>query len=265
MRALVNRSGESLGKLRHLGDMSELRLSRSRGLRALNHLMRGVCMVTLATLSSCGGGTTGTSSSDSLRFSGFAQDADGARAARLSMSVTSTATNENLVDSGTNDSGDFSMELPAEEQSFLVDVDGVGTTTISRQQRGVGTMASKLSVTSSGALVAEDVFETQVLASPLCQSLTLNGSSIVVSGDVGQAPCEATFAVASNSLPLTSFSGRVEATCAGSRAFVTSANSSSEGQITLDLNAAFRRGCSDIEVVVSSRLAPELQSAFQVL
>jgi hypothetical protein len=181
------------------------------------------------------------------------------------MSVASTATNENLVDSGTNDAGDFSMELPAEEESFVVDVDGVGATTISRQQRGVGTMASKLSITNSGALVAEDVFEVQVVGSTLCKSLSLSGSNLVVSGDVGQAPCEVTFAVASNELPLTSFSGRVEATCAGSRSFVTSANSSTEGQITLDLNAAFRRGCSDIQMVVSSRLAPELQSTFQAL
>lgn len=261
MRAVVNRKRE---QFRRLEDVTGIHPLRGLAYRALAYLTTGVCMLTLTALASCGGGTTGTSSSDSLRFSGFAQDADGARAARLSMSVTSTATNENLVNSGTNDSGDFSMELPAEEQAFLVDVDGVGTTAISRQQRGVGTMASKLSVTSAGALVAEDVFEAQPIGSTLCASLSLSGSAIVVSGDVGEAPCKVAFGVASRSLPLNSFRGDLVASCAGTAETISSAGASSQGTITLDINEAFARGCSDITVSITSSQAPGLRSEFPV-
>ena len=261
MRAVVNQTRK---QVRRLGDATGIHLLRGIAHRALAHLTTGACVLTFTALSSCGGGTTGTSSSDSLRFSGFAQDADGTRAARLSMSVVSTATNENLVDSGTNDSGDFSMELPAEEQAFLVDVDGVGTTTISRQQRGVGTLASKLSVTSGGTLVAEDVFEVQPIGSTLCESLSLSGSAIVVSGDVGSAPCKVAFGVASRSLPLNSFRGDLVASCAGSGETISSAEASPQGIITLDLNEAFARGCSDITVSITSSQAPGLRSEFPV-
>jgi hypothetical protein len=225
----------------------------------------GIVALALGILASCGGGTTGTSSSDSLQFSGFAEGADGVRAARLAMSVTSAATSENLVDSGTDDAGDFSMELPAEEGAFVVDVNGVGSTTISRQQRGVGALASKLSVTSAGALVAEDVFEAQPLASILCASLSLSGSTIVVSGEVGNAPCKVAFSVASKSLPLNSFRGDLIASCAGSRATISSAAASSQGVIMLDLNIAFARGCSDITVLISSSRSAGLRSEFPVL
>ena len=225
----------------------------------------GVMTLALGIFIGCGGGTTGTSSSDSVQFSGFAEGADGVRAARLSMTVTSAATSENLVDSGTDDAGDFSMELPADEEAFVVDVEGVGSTRIARQQRGVGTMTSKLVVTSAGALVAEDVFEAQPLATALCASLTVSGSTIVVSGDVGEAPCKAAFGVASQSVPLTSFRGDLIGSCAGSIETISSAGASAQGVITLDLNDAFARGCSNIKVSITSPRAPGLRSEFPVL
>jgi hypothetical protein len=181
------------------------------------------------------------------------------------MSVASAATSENLVDSGTNDNGDFSMELPADEEAFVVDVEGVGSTRIARQQRGVGTISSKLAVTSAGALVAEDVFEAQPLGSALCESLTLNGNAIVVSGDVGNASCKVAFSVASRSLPLTSFRGDLVASCAGLTEPIGSAGASAQGVITLDLNDAFARGCSNIKISIASPLAPGLESEFPVL
>ena len=233
--------------------------------QALFRMRAGIVALSLGILAACGGGTTGTSSSDSLRFSGYAEGADGVRAGRLSMSVASAATSESLVDSGTNDAGDFSMELPAEEEAFVVDVEGVGATQIARQQRGAGTMASKLSVTSTGALMAENVFEVQALGSVLCASLTLNGSALVVVGDVGSAPCKVAFSVASKSLPLTSFRGEVVALCAGSMMTISSAAASSQGVITLDLNEAFTRSCSNITVFIASSRAPGLQSEFPVL
>ena len=256
-----------MGRIKRLPSLKQTRvfsLGSDLTRRALAQLSTGISLLVIGTLVSCGGGTTGTSSSDSVKFAGYAEGADGLRAANLSMSVVSTATNKNLADSGTNDTGDFSMELPAEVESFVVDVQGVGATTLLRQQRGEGTMTSKLSVTSTGALVAEDFFEVQVLASSLCASLTLSDTTLVVSGDLGGAPCEVTLKVASRALPLTSFRGNVEATCNASRVVVSTANASTQGAITLDLNAAFARGCSDIKVSVGSLRAPDLQSTFPV-
>ena len=264
MQPITNRPMGWGERLRSVEGIRALSLGRNLARRALAHLSTAMSLFVIGFFVSCGGGTTGTSSSDSVKFAGYAEGADGLRAANLSMSVVSTATNKNIADSGTNDSGEFSMELPAEVQSFVVDVEGVGTTTVSRQQRGEGTMTSKLSITSTGALVAEDLFEVQVLTSSLCRSLTLSNNTLIVSGEVGGAPCEVTLQVASRVLPLTSFRGKVEASCDASRIIVSSANASTQGAITLDLNTAFSRGCSDITVSVGSPQAPDLQSIFPV-
>lgn len=265
MQPIANRPRGLGNILRSLDETWPISVGRDLTRRSLAQLSTGISLLVIVSLVSCGGGTTGTSSSDSVRFAGYAEGADGLRAANLSMSVASTATNENLADSGTNDAGDFSMELPAEVESFVVDVKGIGATTVSRQQRGEGTMTSKLAVSSTGALVAEDFFEVQVLTSSLCRSLTLSDNTLVVSGDVGGAPCEITLQVASTALPVTSFRGNVEATCDASRVIVATANVSSQGAVTLDLNAAFSQGCSNINVLVGSLQAPDLQSIFPVL
>jgi hypothetical protein len=265
MQPIAHRPMGWVKKLRALEQTRVVSLGNDLTRRALAQLSTGISLLAIGTLVSCGGGTTGTSSSDSVRFAGYAEGADGLRAANLSMSVVSTATSKTLAESGTNDTGDFSMELPAGVESFVVDVTGVGTTTISRQQRGEGTMTSKLSVASTGALVAEDLFEVQVLTSLLCGSLTLSENTLVVSGGVGEAPCEVRLKVASRALPLTSFRGNVEATCDASRVVVSTANASAQGGMTLDLNAAFSLGCSDIKVAVGSLQAPDLQSIFPVL
>ncbi len=221
--------------------------------------------IAVCVLSACGGGTTGTSSSDSLRFSGYAQGADGIRAAQLSMSVISATTNENLVDSGTNDAGEFEMELPPTESAFEINVTGVGTTTISRQQRGVGSMASKLSATSSGTLIAEDVFEVQAISPALCSTVTVSGNSLVVSSDTSTSPCPVQFAVASSSLPLASFRANLEANCGGAQQIINSVGASPQGVLTVDLSQAFARSCSDIVVGISSTRATGLGVEFPVL
>ena len=162
MQPIANRPRGLGNILRSLDETWPISVGRDLTRRSLAQLSTGISLLVIVSLVSCGGGTTGTSSSDSVRFAGYAEGADGLRAANLSMSVASTATNENLADSGTNDAGDFSMELPAEVESFVVDVKGIGATTVSRQQRGVGTMTSTPAVSSTGALVAEDFFEVQV-------------------------------------------------------------------------------------------------------
>ena len=234
-----------------------------RGFRCL--ATRTILFLSLiATVASCGGGTTGTSSTDSVKFAGYAQTANGERAPGLSMSVQSATTNQTLVNSGTDDRGDFSMTLPSDEDAFVVDVTGVGTTTIARTQRGAGTMASTLAVTTSGSLVATDFFEAQIDTSSLCGSLTANGDTLIVSGDVGTGPCPVTVTIASQQLSLDSFRSNVEGVCDGTPQLITSARSSSAGTVTVDLGEAFAQECDDVRVIISSVNAVGLTSVFSV-
>lgn len=241
--------------------------SSVRGRHALlSHIgsWRGLLVALVVMMSACGGGTTGTSSTDSLKFSGYAETANGQRASDLSMSVQSAATDQTLVDSGTDRRGDFSMALPSDESGFLVIVDGVGEATIVRNQSGAGTMTSKLAATSNGALMVKDLFETQIDPISLCSGLTADGDGVVVSGDVPSGSCPVTFRISSEQLPSNSFRGYVVGTCDGVRKTILTGLSSREGELTLDLAAAFTQGCVDIQMLISSTNASDLTATFFV-
>jgi hypothetical protein len=180
------------------------------------------------------------------------------------MTVKSAATDENIQNSGTDKQGNFDMRLPAAESAFVVDVPGVGATTVTRLQIGGGTMAAKLIALRDGTLTTGNLFESQVDESTLCSDLTLNDNSLIISGEVGSSACPVSIQVASSQIALTSFSGRVEATCNGTKRVVATAQASASGVLVLDLNDAFNSQCKGIRILVSSPRAQDLQSEFTV-
>jgi hypothetical protein len=212
----------------------------------------------------CGGGTTGTSPTDSLKFSGVAEQSDGTRAGSLTMTVSSTSSDPVVVDSGTDARGEFSMDLPQSENTFVVDVAGVGSATLERNQNEDGTIAAKLSATQQGTLQISQMFEAQVFNRESCSSVWATGASIAIVGEVGQAPCPVRILTASEELSVNRFEARLIATCAGTSGVVASSSSSSSGVLDIDLNEAFSKGCVDISVVVTNPEAPELKSVFTI-
>ena len=227
----------------------------------------GAKLFALATIAlglvSCGGGTTGTSSTDSVKFAGYAEQANGGRAPFLSMTVSSGTSGEDLKDSGTNAQGDFAMVLPSRESSLVVDVVGLGSTTLRRQQEGPGTLSAKLSASDEG-LQSGLQFEAQLSEQNLCPNLSVSGDELIVIGDDGQVPCPATMAIASQELTLRDFQGSVVARCAGVLNTGTPARSSSDGKLTVDLSSALNGGCDEIRIVLSHPQAPGLESIFYV-
>jgi hypothetical protein len=219
-------------------------------------------LVTFA-ITSCGGGTTGTSSTDSVKFAGYAEQSNGDRAPFLSMTVSSGTSGEDLRNSGTDSDGDFDMVLPASESSLVIDVVGVGSTTMRRLQQGPGTLSTKLAATGEG-LESELQFEAQVSEQNLCSNLSASGDELIVVGDDDQVPCPATITIASKELTLYDFNGAVVAKCAGAVTTLTTAQASADGTITLDLSAAISGGCSEIRLVLSHPQAPGLESVFYV-
>lgn len=222
-----------------------------------------VFSIVVSVLSSCGGGTTGTSSVDSVKFAGYAEQSNGSRAPFLSMTVSSGSSGEDLQDSGTNADGDFAMVLPAEESSLVVDVVGVGSATVQRQQQGAGTLSAKLSATSLG-LQADSQFEVQINSANLCPNFSASGDELLIVGDEEIAPCPATFAVASRVLSLRDFDGAVVATCGNTVSILDTAQAGTDGQVTLDLSTALTRDCQNITVEISHPQAPGLKSVFSV-
>lgn len=215
------------------------------------------------TLASCGGGTTGTSPTDNLKFSGYAEQSDGSRAGGLSMTVRSGATNQDLKESGTDPQGDFEMRLPESESSLVVDVVGVGATTVRRLQQGAGTLAAKLSA-GQGGLGADLQFEVQVDTSDLCPILSAQGDELLVTSSDLVSSCLVTFRVASPGLDLGQFSGKLLGECNGSDVTISIGQSDPSGHVHIDLGQAFARGCRTMSVIVETPNAPGLQAEFFV-
>lgn len=215
-------------------------------------------------LTACGGGTTGTSPTGELKLAGFAEQSDGDRAPGLSMTVRSGTTDRNLKDSGTDERGEFAMELPASENVLIVDVAGLGAATIARQQRGAGTITTKLVKTVSGDLNTAGLFEVQIDESSLCTALLLNGNQLVVTGEVSGPDCPVTLTVAAQSAPVSSFNASVVAVCNGLERVLQSQAADRTGTVTVDLKDAIVRDCTGIRISVSNSQTAELASIFPV-
>ena len=214
-------------------------------------------------IASCGGGTTGTSSTDSVKFAGYAEQANGGRAPFLSMTVSSGMSGEDLEKSGTDADGGFAMSLPSSESSLVIDVDGVGSTTMRRLQQGAGTLSTKLAATGDG-LASELQFEAQVSEHNLCSNLLASGDELTVVSDDDRVPCPATIAIASQELTLRDFQGSIVAKCASELSTLTTARANADGKVTLDLSGALTGECTEIRLVVSHPQAPGLESLFYV-
>jgi len=218
----------------------------------------------LVCLSACGGGTTGTSPTGELKFSGVAEKADGARAGMLNMTVRSGSSDEALADSGTNSQGEFLMQLPASEEMFVIEVAGVGSTSIARMQRGEGSMSAKLAAMKDGTLVAAQLSESQIDSSTLCESLAVEEGGLRVDGALGQGACLVDIVVESQELAVASFYGTVLAKCNGARDLIQQSRADATGRVRFDLSSALSSGCQQLELVVASSQAPELSGVFVV-
>jgi hypothetical protein len=218
----------------------------------------------LGSVGGCGGGTTGTSPSEGLRFNGFAEGADGTRAGALTMSVRSASSDEVLVDSGTDTRGEFDMELPAGEEALIVDVTGVGEAFVNRSQRGAGAITAKLKVNSAGALEASELFESQIDNTLLCEGVALNGDTVEITQAAIDDGCSVKISLASLELELDSFITRFLGKCEGDDVVLNQAKPDSAGAVTVSLDGARGRECSDLRIVITSNTAPGLVSVFPV-
>jgi hypothetical protein len=220
-------------------------------------------------LVACGGGTTGTSPTDSLKFSGFAADANNQRLAGLSMTVRSGTSERDLEQSGTDTSGDFSMRLPDSESSLIVDVTGIGAVTVKRQLSGPGTISTKLATTRDNTLEARDLFEARVNEGSLCEQLALaSGDQILVTSSDLDKPCPVTIDIASRELSGADFKVTLSGVCGGAlKNLATVSATNNDGVIssaTVDIEPAVTAGCKELEISVTHPRNKDLNAVFLV-
>lgn len=227
-------------------------------------LAKIVCYGLLCGTVGCGGGTTGTSPTESLKFSGVAVQSNQRIAPALSMSVRSSRTDEVLVTSGTNKQGLFSMTLPADEESFVITVDRVGSAVVSRNTRGEAVATARLAVTRDDTLAAERLSEAQVDKTTLCSSLVVSSDRLIQQSEVSDTPCQVTIKVTAPEVAIESLRGSVTGVCDGQQIELAQSSLSPMGEVTFDLQQAFARGCSALRISIQDPQNPDLSQIFRV-
>ena len=198
----------------------------------------------------CGGGTTGTSSTDELRVKGYAEAASGERLGDVPMVVRSGVGDQELLASQTDQKGDFDMSLPGEEDSIVIEVGGKDSPEVRRNFSGSSVMSTVLAVDTAGAPSASETFEVQIDAASLCDSLISKGNTLyIIQEPVGQS-CSISLATYSDQESLTPLRGEFIARCDGQPQTFATSLANQAGEIRLDVPWSRVTGCESIEIVV---------------
>lgn len=208
-------------------------------------------------LAACGGGTTGTSPTDSFKLVGVTENSERNPIPATSMSVISGTDDSVMIDSQTDSNGNFSMELPGDESSLIVDVQGTRSTPLVRNLLGSSIVSTKLSQDSAGALTFGETFEVQIDSSRLCQALEVEGNQISWTGPGIPESCPVTFNVRTTGGDSSSIQATLRANCEVS---IASTNADSTGTVSIDIAPALAARCGTIEITVS-QVGSSLQGA----
>ena len=197
----------------------------------------------------CGGGTTGTSSTEELRVKGYAEAASGERLGDVPMVVRSGSGDQELLVSQTDQKGDFDMSLPGEEDSIVIEVGGQDSPEVRRNFSGSSVLSTVLAVDTAGALSTSGIFEVQIDAASLCDSLTAKGNTLyIIQEPVGQS-CPISLSTHSD-LQSNPLRGEIIARCDGEQQTFATALTNQAGELRLDVPWSQVTGCDSIEVVV---------------
>ena len=206
----------------------------------------------ILTSSGCGGGTTGTSSGESFKFIGITENAERAPLADTEMSVLSGGDDQVLVESQTNRNGDFAMDLPSDEESLVVDVQGTKSAPLERQLAGESIVSTTLRQDEVGALSFTETFEVQVDSATLCPALVAEGNRIYQrSGQNGGAEqsCFVRFLIRTKDLPLATVQASARTDCAVS---IQPVRVAPDETISVDVARLLDSECNNSEIIVSA-------------
>lgn len=208
----------------------------------------------------CGGGTTGTSSGDTFKLLGVTESSEQSPLTDTAMSVLSATNNEVLVESQTDQNGDFAMDLPSDEESVVVDVSGTRSAPLKRQLNGTGIVSTKLRQDNQGSIAFAETFEAQVDTARLCSVLEVQGTQLFQRADFVHSAgtrCLVPLRVRSQGISASTVQSSIRANCE-----VTIQSSGAQQGDTLDVDVAgfLNTGCSRVDIVLTA-MGSSLSSA----
>ena len=228
---------------------------QAAGIRSIYNWRRAglAALVALILASSgCGGGTTGTSPGESFKFIGVTENAERAPLPDTEMSVLSGADDQVLVESQTDRSGDFAMDLPSDEESLVVDVQGTKSAPLQRQLIGESIVSTKLRQDEAGSLSFTDTLEVQVDSGSLCPALAVEGNQIYQRSEQSggeEQSCFVRFFIRTKDLPVSTVQASVRTDCSVS---IEPVRVAPDETISVDVASLLNSGCKNSEIVVSA-------------
>jgi hypothetical protein len=231
--------------------------------RRLN-LASGVVLLLSALITGCGGGTTGTSSTDEFKFAGVAKSASGQPLSSTAMTVRSAGDDAELLQSATDSSGQFAMDLPASESSVVVAVGEARSAPLVRSFNGASVLSTEMVSTSAGDLEFQGTFEVQIDSANLCSALTAFGNQLYQQAPLSAGECVAAFSISSGESSAKNFSAAISGDCQASNVGNPLTDPQKGAQILIDLAPYLQAGCSRFEVVISHRASTERAASFAV-
>ena len=215
-------------------------------------------------ITGCGGGTTGTSSTEEFKFVGTAKSASGQPLSSTAMTVRSGADDAELVRSATDPLGLFEMELPASESSVVVAVGDTRSAPLARSFNGASVLSTEMVSNSVGELAFQGTFEVQVDSTTLCPALTAYGNQLYQQAPLPAGECVVAFTISSTELSAKNFTAAITGDCQASDVAKPLTDSQSDSQLLVDLAPYLQADCSSFEVLVSHRDARARSASFPV-
>lgn len=222
--------------------------------------------VALFVVAGCGGGgTTGTSPTSELRFTGAISDFTGAPQGDAAMQVTSFNSGAVLVQTSSSSRGSFEMTLPGSESAVVVEVGTAKTPPIRKQLEGSSAVSAKLTLRTESAISVDKSIEAQVVSTNLCSAFITEENQIVQVSNLVENPCTIQIHTVSATIPSNQIIGSVYASCQTVKEKVAFGAADSNGNFTVNVAPIIKRGCSLVNVTLTSSQLSGAEIVFPVV
>ena len=227
-------------------------------------LIRDIMLTSLVwciLLCGCGGGTTGTSSTTTLRMTGRVEDPDGARVSSSSIVVIAEGKGP-VASTATDPQGEFEISISGDIEKFRIEVDQAPSSFVQRDTRGNAVMSTRV-VRSSDTSADVEFFEAQIEREKLCRGVQFEGSTIRIVDAQSVASCEVSAQIKAGPIFLSDFQSGIVGTCQGIP-IILSMGSVIDGVARAGL-AGVTAECQDIRFVIFVRYDPLQLVSFPIV